>query len=161
MLPAPALVIAEIAAGDSPYILIHNNTDAPVPVEPYWFCAHGIYYSALSAINDGVTAIPPRGFVMYEYEDMFNSIGSTPESGELLLFEGENFPDEAKAGDDALSYVCWGTNEGSHARKPSGAKRFMGDCAPSMTNGAIRRIPGTSGEDAASYDSTVTPNACQ
>jgi hypothetical protein len=160
MLPAPKLVIAEIALGAESHIVIHNNSAEAIALAGYGLCSNYIYYQTLSKLSAS-PMIAPGEFLSLEVENFFKTLaGASAEKGELLIFEGAGAPVAKGGGTDVHDYVCWGTFTGGRRSKDGGEKRYFGDCAPAMTAGALRRKPGTSGEDAASYDSTVTPDAC-
>ncbi len=160
VLPAPQAVISEIAPGM--YIMIHNNTDAELPLAGLGLCANYAFYSSIPALNPPVMAIPPRGFVAIPWNESMNAASVTAESGEMILFEGDFVPSDT--GEDVLDFVCWGDNPDTHGRKDgsdSESQRWFDEgCAPGTTAGAIRRIPGSSGEDSASYDASASPMMC-
>lgn len=155
-LPAPKLVIAEISFEGEGHIVIHNNSAAPVDLSRYSFCSNFVWYPAVTTLTTSAM-IAPGEFLTLSIEKAFTEFAQAgPDGGELLLFDGAGVPISASVVED---YVCWGNFTGGRKDAES-SERYAGPCAGAMTTKALRRIPGTSGEDAASYDTTVAPSTC-
>ena len=77
----------------------------------------------------------------------------------VILYRDSNFFNAQSM----LDFVCWGTpNESQMMRKEVEGVPWQGPCTPAVTSGVIHRRAGTSGDSAASYDTTqpASPMAC-
>lgn len=139
------LVITEVSLGN--YIELHNPTGADITTgSTYEWCSRPDYISA-AAIT-----VPAGGYVTVNWPATFNSANAT--DGEIALYNnGSNYGNA----DFIADFVCWGNANQPNTRKDTAeaAGEWTGDCAPSLTNGVIKRNMSNSGNDAASWDSTV------
>jgi hypothetical protein len=150
----PPLQIAEIAPGS--HILLFNQSDAPQPLAMLQLCSNLAYYESVSMLTTE-TEVPAKSYLRLPWnETLWEPADVDAEGGELLLFT--NFIAIPSADSDLLDYVCWG-DKSQGRYETEGAQIYTGDCAEPMENGALRRVAGTTGTDAASYDVSVEPSA--
>jgi hypothetical protein len=143
---AGPLVLEAIDPGTS--ITVFNPTAAAVSIDGsgYVLCQRPAY-PTLETLQPGVT-IPAGGRHVFPWPATF---GSTDAGGEVALYTSGAFADP----DALVDFVCWGTGHLQTRRDVAVAgDDWSGGCAGAITGDALRRVPGTTGADAASYDPT-------
>lgn len=146
----PPVQIAELAPGQ--HIMLYNQSDSAVPLDTLQFCANFGYETASNLTE--ATSIEPGAYLKLEWFAALDDLGVGEAEGEMLMFI-ETLPIPLGSS-DILDYVCWGA--GAQGRRTEGMMVYPGDCLGAMENGALQRLPMTSGTDAASYDVAATPS---
>lgn len=144
----PDLLIAEIAPGS--HIVLYNTTDQAIDLDAseHQLCSP-FDYVAIATLEAGT--IEPLGRVILPWPAFFQDGDS---GGEVILYSAASFSNYALVED----FVCWGTNpHGSRKSGVESAGKWQGTCAPALEQGAIQRLAGTTGTDAASYDTSQEP----
>ena len=149
------LVISEINPGD--YIELYNNTASPIDLDlvAFQFCSP-FDYAALATVGAGVT-VPAGGYATVPWPSNFTDVDS---GGEVILYADSSFTN----GGSIMDFVCWGTNphDSRKALAESMDANKWADGAPcvsgSLTMGALHRLVGTDGVDAADYSAALPPS---
>jgi hypothetical protein len=139
---ATPIIISQVDPGN--FIEFFNPGATNFNTTGWWLCSP-FNYSALSlTVNAGsyATVSWPAGF------------GDTDAGGEIMLYKSGNFGVSA----DIVDYVCWGASNGFRKQQAIDVGKWVGTCAPALTNGSIHRISNTTGTGTASYDVTLASN---
>ncbi len=146
-IPTP-VIISEVNPGVGGYIELFNPTAAGVNMTGWWLCSPFSYSpvgAVIVAAGSYITVPWPAGF------------SDTDAGGEIMLYDSSNFGNSG----DIIDYVPWGASNGfrlSQVVLPGGNGKWSGAFPPALVNGAIHRITGTTGTNAASYDVTSAPS---
>jgi hypothetical protein len=147
-----ALVIAEIDPGA--FIEVHNNTGADMDLDGVAYrLVSGLEVVTVASVGAGVTVHAggraelgwPGGFTA---DDL---------GGEVLLYLDADTATDA----NIMGFVCWGATptDSRKANAEAGGKWTAdGLCPLALVGGAIHRLPGTDGLDAADFDVTSGPS---
>jgi len=153
------LIISQIDFATSTVEVFNPNDEEYVVEAGAYFCDFPTYDPNMNGL--GLTRVAARSRATIELPDSGWLQNLT--DGELAFyFRPGGMRPSFGNGDFMVDYVCWGPNGGGRralASMPS-VGRWSGDCAPSPTNGAIVRLPATSGTSASSYDSTARFTDC-
>ena len=143
----PDLIISEINPGD--YIEVFNTTDQPLDLSasPYWWCAPFQYAPVARAV-----VVPAGGYATLPWPAVLTN--PTDTDGELILYRAPVFD----VSENILDFVCWGNPATSRRNQAEAVGKWFGDCAPSLSQGAIHRRQGRSGVTASSYDTDAPPS---
>ena len=115
-----------------------------------WVLCQRPNYIQLEMIEPGVTI---EAGAVHEYPMPPAFFDQGDDGGELALYRVASFTNP----DTIRDYVCWGSGRtSSRLMTAEEAGIWSGECAPAITGESLRRISGTSGTDAASYDETGT-----
>jgi len=139
---ATPIVISQIDPGN--FIEFFNPGATNFNTTGWWLCSP-FNYSALSlTVNAGSYATVP-------WPAFFSDSDS---QGEIMLYKSSNFANS----NDIVDYVCWGASNQFRYSQAIAVGKWVGACAPALTNGSIHRISNTTGTGAASYDVTLASN---
>jgi hypothetical protein len=153
-LPAP-LLISEVDPGDFIEVFNPGDEDLELEANNIWFCSPFQYVPAWFL---GAEVIPARSYVVLDFPSIFEDVDA---GGEIILYRDVLSPQQFADGTLIADFVCWGVNPHfSRKELAESVGRWAGGCAPALSNGALHRIPGTTGVNATDYD-TVSPNAPQ
>jgi hypothetical protein len=147
------LIISQIDFATSTVEVFNPNDEEYVVEAGAYFCDFPTYDPNMNGL--GLTRVAARSRATIELPDSGWLQNLT--DGELAFyFRPGGMRPSFGNGDFMVDYVCWGDGGGRRglASMPS-VGRWSGDCTPSPTNGAIVRLPSTSGTSASSYDSTA------
>ena len=139
---ATPIVISQIDPGN--FIEFFNPGATNFNTTGWWLCSPFVYSALSLTVNAGsyATVAWPAGF------------GDTDAGGEVMLYKSFNFGTST----DIVDYVCWGASNQFRYSQAVAVGKWVGACAPALTNGSIHRISGTTGTGAASYDVTLASN---
>jgi hypothetical protein len=139
---ATPVIISQIDPGS--FIEFFNPTATNFNLTGWWLCSPFVYSPLSITVNAGsYKTVPwPAGF------------GDTDAGGEIMLYKSGSFATST----DIVDYVCWGASNGFRYGQAVTVGKWVGACAPALTNGSIHRITNTSGTGAASYDVTLASN---
>lgn len=151
---ATHLILEAVDPGNT--ITIFNPTSSAVNVDTagYVLCQRP-QYPTLASLQGGVT-IPAGGRHAFPWPLTF---ADTDAGGEIALYTSTAFVDPTAL----VDFVCWGTGHIPSRRDVAmSGGDWSGSCAPVITGPALRRIAGTTGTGAASYDpsGTTAPLSC-
>ena len=136
------LIIQAVEPGTS--ITLFNPTVAPIAIESAWRLCGQRRYSPVDSLTTD-TSVPAGGTVTLSWP---GSLDSTPAAGELALYSSTSYGAPAAV----LDYICWGTPMNDRKVTAETGGEWSGDCAASITGGALTREPNSDGTSAASYD---------
>ena len=149
--PQPDLVITEIDPGD--YIELTNTTGADIdlssaPYVDYRFC------SPFEYMELGAAIVPAGGSAQLPWPGNFDN--AVDAAGEFILYSSTPFSNS----DNIADFVAWGPTDGtSRLAQAVSVGRWGGGPAPAIpTDGVIRRLAGTDGFGAASYEVVAPPD---
>lgn len=135
-------------------ITVFNPTSSDITIDgsTYVLCQRP-QYRTLAALESGVT-VSAGGRHTFDWPATFPDDDA---GGELALYRDSAY----ESGSSLLDFVCWGTGHNTVSRQnvAEGSGQWSGGCAGAITGASLRRIPGTDGTDAASYDPTGTADA--
>src|SRR5262249_43890799 len=139
---ATPIVISQIDPGS--FIEFFNPGNTSFNTTGWWMCSPFLYSPLSLTVNAGSYArIPsPAGF------------GDTASTREIMLYKSSSFGTST----DIVDYVCWGNSNKFRYNQAVAVGKWVGVCAPVLTNGSIHRITNTTGTDASSYDVTLASN---
>jgi len=145
------MVISEINPGQ--YIELYNNTGAAIDLDnvAFQFCSP-FDYAAVATVGAGIT-VPAGSYAVLPWPTGFTDVDA---GGEVILYADSQFSVDASI----MDFVCWGTNPHSSRKTQAEAVgKWTGACvAGSLTMGALHRIVGTDGVDAADYSAVLPPS---
>lgn len=139
---ATPVVISQIDPGS--FIEFFNPGATSFNLTGWWLCSPFVYSPLSITVNAGsyTTVAWPAGF------------GDSDAGGEIMLYKSSNFA----ASTDIVDYVCWGASNQFRYSQAIAVGKWVGACAPALTNGSIHRISNTSGTGISSYDVTLASN---
>jgi hypothetical protein len=139
---ATPVVISQIDPGS--FIEFFNPGNTNFNLTGWWLCSPFTYSPLSITVNAGSykTVSWPAGF------------GDTDASGEIMLYKSSSFATNT----DIVDYVCWGASNQFRYGQAIAVGKWVGACAPALTNGSIHRISNTTGTGASSYDVTLASN---
>jgi hypothetical protein len=139
---ATPVVISQVDPGN--FIEFFNPGNTSFNLTGWWLCSPFNYAALSLTVNAGSYATVP-------WPAFF---GDTDGSGEIMLYKSSNFGTST----DIVDYVCWGASNQFRYSQAIAVGKWVGACAPVLTNGSIHRISGTTGTGASSYDVTLASN---
>jgi hypothetical protein len=139
---ATPVIISQIDPGN--FIEFFNPGTTAFNLTGWWLCSP-FNYSALS------NTVPAGSYQTVPWPAFF---GDTDAQGEIMLYKSSNFATNT----DIVDYVCWGASNQFRYSQAIAVGKWVGACAPALTNGSIHRITSTTGTGAASYDVTLASN---
>jgi hypothetical protein len=139
---ATPVIISQIDPGN--FIEFFNPGNTAFNLTGWWLCSPFVYSPLSNTVPAGsYQTVPwPAGF------------GDTDAGGEIMLYKSSNFANNA----DIVDYICWGASNQFRYSQAIANGKWVGACAPALTNGSIHRISNTSGTGASSYDVTLASN---
>lgn len=139
---ATPIVISQIDPGS--FIEFFNPGATNFNTTGWWLCSPFVYSALSVTVNAGSykTVAWPAGFAD-------NDAG-----GEIMLYKSSNFG----LSTDIVDYVCWGASNQFRYSQATAVGKWVGACAPALTNGSVHRVSGTTGTAFASYDVTLASN---
>jgi hypothetical protein len=142
---ATPVVISEVKPGPGGFIEFFNPGAVGFNLTGYWMCSPFNYALA------GAVVVPAGGYATIPWPVNFLD---TAAGGEIMLYKSSNFGTST----DIVDYVCWGASNQFRYNQAVSVGKWVGACAPALTNGSISRRTSTTGTNASSYDVTLPPS---
>jgi hypothetical protein len=139
---ATPVIMSQVDPGN--FIEFFNPGASDFNLTGWWLCSP-FSYSALSI------TVPAGSYKTVAWPASF---GDTDGSGEMMLYKSINFGTST----DIVDYICWGASNAFRKQQAIDVGKWVGACAPALTNGSIHRISNTTGTGASSYDVTLPSN---
>jgi len=139
---ATPIIISQIDPGN--FIEFFNPGNTNFNTTGWWLCSPFVYSALGLTVNAGSYATVPWPAIFSD-----NDAG-----GEIMLYKSGNFGTST----DIVDYVCWGASNQFRYSQAITVGKWVGACAPALTNGSIHRKSGTTGTGASSYDVTLPSN---
>ena len=111
-------------------------------------------YARFDVISPG-TVLQPGAYLRLPWPGNFTQ--SSEAGGQIIIYNFAGIHDQ----DDIADFVCWGTGDGARKSQAEAVSKWIGPCTGAISPGqTIRRLVGTDGVTAASYDTNAPPEDC-
>ncbi len=148
----PDLILSAIDPGE--WIEVFNPGAAPYDFDASVgdLCSPFLY-ALFSSLGPGIV-LDPGSYARLPWPVTFPD---TETGGQIIIYNVAAGHTQGNIAD----FVCWGSGDGGRKGQAETVGKWIGDCAPAISPGmTIRRLVGTDGITAASYDTNAPPQNC-